>query len=179
MELLGVFTGPQAVADHSVLANTDQAASLADATALGNVVQHGDGLVLGEPGIEEGRALAFGEAGLAGLAVEQAALVAAVVAADGEVAVVTATVVGAVAVLAAEALQVVHDEVRTPGAKQGGRSLEVVVEKGPRTFNGVWTPPESDVGKNKRGQRELLKNKRKEKQEKQREKNKGVRLEWR
>ncbi len=138
-----MFTGPQAVADHSVLANTDQAASLADATALGNVVQHGDGLVLGEPGIEEGRALAFGEAGLAGLAVEQAALVAAVVAADSEVAEVALAEVGAVAVLAAEAFQVVHDGIRTPGANQGGPSVEVVVEKGTRTFNGVWTPPKT------------------------------------
>jgi len=51
------------------------------------VVQDGDNRVLGQSGIEQGSAFAFGEACLAGLAVEQAALVAAIAPADGEVAV--------------------------------------------------------------------------------------------
>src|SRR5262245_54651612 len=70
-------------------------------------LQDGDDRVLGQSGIEQGRAFTFGEACLAGPAVQQAALVAAVAHADGEVAVAALAVVGAVGVLAAESAEVV------------------------------------------------------------------------
>ena len=78
--------GLHAVADHGVLAHADQAAGLADADPLGDVLQQGDDLVLGQAGVKQGRALTLGEAGLAGAAVEQPELMGlAVMAADGQV----------------------------------------------------------------------------------------------
>jgi hypothetical protein len=120
-----VLTGAEAVADDRVLVDADQAAGLADATALGDVVQDGKDLVGGQAGVEQGRALALGEAGLARLAVEQAAPVAAVVAADGEVAVAAPAEVGAIGVLAAEEAQVVHGAIRRRGQSRvvGQRKL--------------------------------------------------------
>jgi hypothetical protein len=62
-------------------------------------------------GVEQGRALALGEAVLARLAVEQADVVPlAIAGADGEIAGVAAGVEGALGVLAAEAREVVHGE---------------------------------------------------------------------
>jgi hypothetical protein len=83
VELLGVAAGLEGEADDGVLADPDQAGGLADADALGEVGQDGEGLVGGQAGVEQGRALALGEAGLAGLAVQQAALVLAVAGANG------------------------------------------------------------------------------------------------
>ena len=89
--------------------DTDEASGGPDAATLVEVVQDGEGLVLGQMGVEQGRALALGEAVLAGLAVEQADVVEfAVAGADGEVAGVTETVGGTVGILAAEASEVVH-----------------------------------------------------------------------
>ena len=89
--------------------DADQASGLADAAALVEVLEHGEGLLLGEMAVEQGRALALGEAGLAGVAVEQADVVLlAVAVADREVAGVASAVEGAVGVLAAEASEVVH-----------------------------------------------------------------------
>jgi hypothetical protein len=82
--------GAQGVANDGVFIDARQAGALADATAILEVGKDGDGLVFGEPGGEQGGALAFGEARLAGAADEQAALLARAVAeADAEV--VTAT----------------------------------------------------------------------------------------
>jgi hypothetical protein len=109
VELLGVFTGPDRVTDHGVLTDADQAAGLADADSFGDVLQDGDDLVFGEAGIEQGCALAFGEAVLAGAAIEQAALLPTVAHADGQVAVPAFAIVRASLVLTAEAVQFVHD----------------------------------------------------------------------
>ena len=76
MELLGVAAGLEAEADDGVLVDADQAAGLADAAAVGQVPQDRDGLVAGQAGVEQGRALALGEAGLAGAAAEQPPVVA-------------------------------------------------------------------------------------------------------
>src|SRR5690349_11906012 len=122
VQLLGVVAGPQGVADDGVLADADEAAGLADADALLEVGQDGGGLVGGQAAAEQGRALALGEAGLAGAAVEQAALLLAVVAADGEVAVAALAVVGAAGVLAAEAAQVVVHGGVLRGGRLGCRS---------------------------------------------------------
>jgi len=64
--------------------------------------------VVGELGVEVRRPLEFGEPSLAGLAVEEAVVVLAVVAADGEVAGAAAAVLRTVGVLAAMGREVVH-----------------------------------------------------------------------
>jgi len=67
--------------------DADQAPGGSDAAALVEVLEHGEGLLLGEMAVEQGRALALGEAVFAGLAVEQPDVVLLTVAgADGEVA---------------------------------------------------------------------------------------------
>lgn len=78
--------GPQGVAHHGVFIDACQACGLADAPALLEVGEDGEGLAFREPGGEPGGALALGETRLAGAADEQAALLAwAVAEADTEV----------------------------------------------------------------------------------------------
>jgi hypothetical protein len=73
------------------------------------MLEHGEGLLLGQMAVEEDRALALGEAILARLAVEQSDVVLlAVTGADREVAGVPRSVEGAVGFLATEACEVVH-----------------------------------------------------------------------
>ena len=89
--------------------DADQASGGADAAALVEVLEHGEGLLLGEMAVEQGRALALGEARLARLAVEQSDVaLLAVAGADREIAGVTGAVEGALRVLTAEAREVVH-----------------------------------------------------------------------
>lgn len=109
--------GQQAVAGNGVLAHADQAAGLANAAALGDVGEDGDDLFLWQVGVEERSALALGKAGLAGLAIEQAALLGAVVAADGEVAVAAFAVVWTIWMLAAEECEVIHNKGRLRGVQ--------------------------------------------------------------
>jgi hypothetical protein len=97
--------------DDGVAMGADEATGLADAVALGEVVEDGAGLLLGHPAVEQRGALALGEAGLAGPAVEQSdVVILAVAAADGEIAGVAAAVQEAFGILAAEAREVVHGE---------------------------------------------------------------------
>jgi hypothetical protein len=98
-----MLPGQQAVAGNGVLVHADQPAGLADAATLGDVGEDGDDFLLWQVAVEEGSAFALGKAGLAGLAIEQAALLGAVVAADGEVAVAAFAVVQTIRMLAAEA----------------------------------------------------------------------------
>src|SRR5262245_62164747 len=70
VEFLGVVAGAEGVANDGVLADADQTARLADADALLEVGQGRGDLVEGQAATEQGRALALGEAGLAGLAVQ-------------------------------------------------------------------------------------------------------------
>jgi hypothetical protein len=107
VELLGMLAGSEAIANHGVFADADQTAGLANAHTFGDVLQDIDDLMFGKPGIEQRRALAFGEAILAGAAIQQPALVLAVAHAHGQVAVAALTVVGAFLVLTAETAQVV------------------------------------------------------------------------
>jgi hypothetical protein len=124
VELPGVVPGPQAVANDGVLVHADQPAGLAYADPLGNVVQHGDDLVLGQAGAEQGGALALGEARLAGPAAEQAALLGAVACGGGQVSLAALAVVGAVGVLAAEGTQVLRV---SPWLAHGLPSLAIAV----------------------------------------------------
>jgi hypothetical protein len=96
-------------AGDGVAVDVDEASGLSDAAALGEVLEHRAGLGVGQVGMEQGRALALGEAAFAGVAVEQAdVVVLAVASADGEVACVASAVEAAIGLLAAEASEVVH-----------------------------------------------------------------------
>ena len=89
--------------------DADQASCGANATALVEVLEYGEGLFFGEMAVEQSRALAFGEAVLASLAVEQSDVVLlAVAGTDREVAGITAAVQATFRVLTAEACEVVH-----------------------------------------------------------------------
>ena len=94
-------------ADDRIGVDVDQASGLWDAAAFGEVLEHGAGLLFGQVSREQGRALALGEAVLAGLAVEQAdVVVLAVAGADCQVAEAPLTMIGTGVVLAAEAGEV-------------------------------------------------------------------------
>ena len=108
---MGVTSGGTGQSDDGVAMDTDEPLGLSDAVALGQMVEHGVRLVFGEPTIEQGCALALGEAGLARVAVEQTDVVLLAVAfADREVSGVPSPIEGAVGVLAAEAREIVHGE---------------------------------------------------------------------
>jgi hypothetical protein len=104
-----MLPGSAGQAADGVLINADKPPGGADAAALVQVLEDGEGLLLGEMAVEEGRPLALGEAVLAGVAVKQSDVVlVAVAGADREIAGVAAGIDGAVGVLAAEAREVVH-----------------------------------------------------------------------
>jgi hypothetical protein len=107
VESAGVAAGGRRVGGDGVLADADQPAGLAHAAALGQVRQHGGRLLGRQAGVEQRRALALGEAGLAGAAAQQAPAVRAVAGRHRQVAGAALAVVGAVAVQAAEAAQVI------------------------------------------------------------------------
>ena len=101
-----------------------QASGLSDAAAFGEVLEHRAGLLFGQVSLEQGRALARGEAVFAGLTVEQAdGVVPARASADREVSGVALAVEGAIGFLATEARKVIHG-VETPGrwGRDGVRS---------------------------------------------------------
>jgi len=102
--------GEPAITGHGVGGDPAEPAGLADATALGDVLQDGLGLAGGEPGVEEGCAGALGEAGLAGGASEHASgLLGAVAEVHGEVSGPPLGVIGAGRIQATEAGQVIHE----------------------------------------------------------------------
>jgi hypothetical protein len=97
--------------DDGVAMDADEASSLADAVAFGEVIKDGSGLLVGHAAVEQRSALALGEAGLAGVAVEQADVVLLAVAiADGKVSGPASPVSGTVGILAAEAREIVHSD---------------------------------------------------------------------
>ena len=107
---MGVLSGGTGHPHHGVARDTDEASGLADAVALGQVLQDRDGGRLGEVGAVERRAFALRETGPAGVAVELAELlVLAVAAADREVAGVASAGERTVGILAAEACEVVPE----------------------------------------------------------------------
>ena len=106
---VGVVAGPQGVAHDGVFIDARQACGLADAAAILKVLKDGQSLRVVEAAAKESRALALGEAVLAGAAGEHAALPAGAVAeADAEVVAAAEAIIGAVGVLAAEEAKVVH-----------------------------------------------------------------------
>ena len=99
--------GQPDVAGDGVLAHADKSAGLADAAALGDM---GENFVLCQVGVEQGRAFSLGKAGLAGLAIEQAALLGTVVSAHSEVAAAAFAVVQTIRILVAEECEAIHDK---------------------------------------------------------------------
>jgi hypothetical protein len=115
MSVAGVSSGQFRQADDGIAVDVEEASGLSDAAALGEMLEHGAGLLLGQVGVEKRRALALGEAILAGVAVEQPDVVLfAVAAAYGEVSGVASAVKGAIGILAAEVCEVVQGW-KTPG----------------------------------------------------------------
>ena len=101
--------GEDGQAYHRVLVDPDQATRLADAATLLEMLEDGEGFLLGEFAAVQRGALAFGESLLAGTAGEDAALlVVSIAEADPQVVEAALAVVGAIGVLAAEDFQVVH-----------------------------------------------------------------------
>jgi hypothetical protein len=66
VDIVGVLTSHQGQADDRILVDPDQATGLSDATILLEMVQHGNGLVVGKFAAVQSGAFAFGEALLAG-----------------------------------------------------------------------------------------------------------------
>ena len=113
-----MLSGGAGQSDDGVAVDADESSGGADAAALVEVLEHGVGLLLGQMAAVERRALALGEAGPAGVAVELSELlVLAESAADREVAGVASAVERTVGILAAEAGEVVHG-VSWPGGCQ-------------------------------------------------------------
>ena len=109
MSVVGVLPGGAGQSDDGVAVDADEPSGGADATALVEVLEDGVRLLLGQVAAVQRRALALGEAGAAGVAVELAELlVLAEAAADREVAGITLAVEGTVRILAAESGQVVR-----------------------------------------------------------------------
>jgi hypothetical protein len=109
MSVVGMSSDHAGQASDGVGIDADQTPGAADTTALIEVLEDGEGLRFGEVAVEQGRALALGEAVLARLAVEQSDVVLlAVAGADREITGITGAVQGALRVLTAEAREVVH-----------------------------------------------------------------------
>ena len=84
--LPGVRAGPQGVADDGVLIDAGQAGGLADAAAVLEVLEDGQGLLRRQSRAFQGGSLSLGEASLARAAGEHAESVLTVAEADAEVA---------------------------------------------------------------------------------------------
>src|SRR3978361_1916839 len=67
VSVVGMFSDDAGQPSDGVGIDPDQTSGATDHTALVEVLKHGEGLLLGEVAVEEGRALAFGEAVLARL----------------------------------------------------------------------------------------------------------------
>src|SRR4051812_45868317 len=109
VEGLGMSAGLGDVARHRVLIHLHQATGGPGPAALSDVVQDGMDLRVGQPGLLQDGALALGEAGLAGAAVDHSdASGLAAVAAEGEISVSSTTSIGASGILAAEVFDGMH-----------------------------------------------------------------------
>jgi hypothetical protein len=100
--LPGVAASPQGVADDGVFIDPRQAGGLADAAAVLEVGEDGQGPGVGQADAEQGGAFTFGETLLAGAAGEHPALVPTVAEADAEITLAAQAVVSTGGVLAAE-----------------------------------------------------------------------------
>ena len=109
MGRLGVVAGLAGVARHRIAVDSHEPLGLADAAALGDVLEHGRDLLLGQMGAEQRGRLAFGEARATGAASEESdRVVLPVVAANREVFPAPDAMIGALGIQAAESGEVVH-----------------------------------------------------------------------
>jgi hypothetical protein len=109
VELLGLLAGDQGQPHDRVFVDPHQAAGLADAAALLQMLEYREGFVLGELAVVQGRTLALGEAFLAGAASEDTAfLVGAIAEAHPKIVQAATAIVGTLRILAAEGFEVVH-----------------------------------------------------------------------
>jgi hypothetical protein len=96
-------------AGQGIAVDPHQPLGLADPAAVGDVLQHGDGLPPGQVGMEQRRPLGFGEPVATGTTSEEADYVTfAGMAADGEVFTAPEIMVGTLGIQAAEPCEVVH-----------------------------------------------------------------------
>src|SRR5262245_19096514 len=99
VQAAGVLAGQPAQAADGVPVHPAEPTGLADAAALGDVLQDRFGLAGRQPGAAQGRPPSFGEAGLAGAAAEHAAgLPGPVAASNGQVSGVPPAMIGAVGI---------------------------------------------------------------------------------
>ena len=120
VQLCGMVAGESGVPGHGVRVNPGEPSGLAGADPLGHVREDGGRGRRGEPGTEQGRALALREPGLAGTTAEHpAGLSRTVPRSHRPVPVPPLPVVRTVQVLAAERPQVVHDRPHDPGTRPG------------------------------------------------------------
>jgi hypothetical protein len=104
VEVPGVLAGESAQAADRAAVHPAEAAGLADAAPLGDVLQDRLDLLRRQARVEEGRPLALGEAGLAGPAAEHASLLVGTVSAGhGQISGVPLAMLGAAGIQAAEA----------------------------------------------------------------------------
>jgi hypothetical protein len=103
-----MLTGQECQPGDGVLADPHQSGGLSGPAAVVEMLQDPSDFVVVELGVEVRRPLELGEPGLAGVAVQEAVVILAVVAADGEVAGAAAAVLSTVGVLAAMAREVVR-----------------------------------------------------------------------
>jgi hypothetical protein len=125
VQVTGVFTGALAQAADRVAVHLAESAGLADPASLGAVLQDRLGLFRRQPGIEQGRPLPLGEAGLAGAAAEHTSLLVGTIATGhSQISGPPLAMLGALGILAAEAREVVH------GAAPPVRSVEEILSCG-------------------------------------------------
>jgi hypothetical protein len=125
--LAGVGGRLGGVAYDGIFIDAGEARRLADAAAVVQVLEDGEGSVVGQAGAEQGGAGALGEAALAGATGEHAAAVLAIPKGNAEVVVVTQAVVRTVGILTAESSEVVHEQI-PPNGIPGGQGLLGIVE---------------------------------------------------
>jgi len=106
-----MLAGDPAVAGDRVGSDVAEPTGLPHAAALGDVLQHRHDLLRRETGVEQGRPLAFGEAGLAGAAAEHPPRLPRPIAmGHRQISGPTLAVVGALRIQAAEAREIIHDD---------------------------------------------------------------------
>jgi hypothetical protein len=119
VDLLGVSASHHGQANDGILVDPNQATGLADPTIFLEMLEDRHRFVLGEFAAVQGGALAFGETVLASAAGQDPGGFAGSVAeANPQVVQTSATVVGALGVLAAEDFQVVHSSWDLPSGRK-------------------------------------------------------------
>jgi hypothetical protein len=107
--IAGVLSGHAGQPHDRVAVDSDEPLGLSDSVTLDQMLEDGDHFLRGQTGVRQRSTLAFGESGLASVAVEQSdRLMLTVAVADREIASVSLTVERAVGILTAEAREVVH-----------------------------------------------------------------------